>query len=157
MDCQSCWRCAGSRQGSLQEVGTPGVRASGCIPGPTAQLTGTWPPLLQGHSHPLMPTLVQSLSSTSFPSLAAHTQGLCCPGHTTALPRLGLCPSPSPACRSPRGDDGRCGNTHLLLECLCSCQHWVSVMLLQHRPVTASQRALCPCCIHSTSPVTATL
>lgn len=43
------WEAAGT---PLPE--TPGVHASGCILGPTAQLTGTWPPLLQGYSHPLL-------------------------------------------------------------------------------------------------------
>lgn len=123
------------------------MHASGCIPSPTSQLTGTWPPSVQGHSHPLI--LVQSLSSTAFPAWLPTPQA-------TALPRWASAHLHLQPVKAPEGMMGPVGTTHLLLGCLCSHQHWVSVMLLQHTPMTAFQRAFCPCCSHGTSLVTAT-
>lgn len=121
------------------------MRASGCIPGTTTQLTGTWPSLPQRHRHPLVLIPVQSLSRTSaFPAWLPTPKAM-------ALPTLGFCSSPPPACQSPWGDDGPWGNHPSAAGVPLLHQHQVSVMLLQHRPMTASQRALCPCRIHCTA------
>lgn len=118
LDCQShqetCWECAGTPL-----LGTPGVRASGCILSRTAQLTGTWPPFLHSYSHPLVLALVQSFSSTSaFPAQLLTPEA-------TALLTLGFCPSPPPAYQSPWGDDGPCENHPPGAGVPLLHQHWV--------------------------------